>query len=212
MFYLIKSINSHPHFTVNYFAADGETSLNSFHELAFNEYKDQIDKVINSEITFESFFEYVKTNCIILPLLDMFHAEKGCCNRIINNDINLGSSEDLIKLDIIKNSLEIHGGVFEDKSTIGRMKDAYPIYLFQLKNSLKEFKEGHNASGFYIFIYSLILEIFRNNKYVWFTEKKDIMRQDFIYLYFQVTHLNLYTKEVKHKVRFLINLNEFVCQ
>ena len=219
IFMLLKMINSHPHFSVHYFAADGETALDEFHELAFKKYEDQIDLLLNGEISFKSFFEKVKELCVILPILDMFHAEKNGRNRIINNEIKIGEEGEIIKREnLITDIPDLHDSVLNDLTPIGRMKDTYPIELFQLKNSIIEFNNKNNSSGFYIFIYSIILEIFRNpfldlehrsdlskialiillmlykkssklpestgfrkninssNKFVWFTEKNNLMK------------------------------------
>lgn len=84
------------HFEAHFFAADSETVLDDLHEISFNKYKNEIDNVINGKITFEQFFHHVKSICYVLPILNMFHAEKGGRNRIMNSDIKLGDNGILI--------------------------------------------------------------------------------------------------------------------
>lgn len=60
IFNLMKLINEHKHFIARYLAADGEKSLDQYHELAFKKYEKYIKKLLNGEITFDQFFEYVK--------------------------------------------------------------------------------------------------------------------------------------------------------
>lgn len=70
--------------------------------------------------------------------------------------------DDIITLDTLRKSFSIHGGILNCTSTIELMKDDYPIDLLQLKKSIHEFGQGNNSAAFYIFNYSIILEIVRN--------------------------------------------------
>ena len=74
----------------------------------------------------------------------MFHGEKSGCNHIMNNDIKHGEDD----------HLQLHKSVLNDTTNISRMKDYYPIQLFQNKNALKEFKKKNNSFGMYLFVYS----------------------------------------------------------
>lgn len=138
---LLNIINSHPHFEAKYFAADGEKGLDEYHEMAFKQYEIYIEKLINKEISFEDFFQIVIEKVKFLPLIDMMHAEKSGRNRVMNNDIKISNNSDIINRNSLKVHLEIHGNVLDDTSTIGRMKDDYPIKLFQIKHALNEFKK-----------------------------------------------------------------------
>ena len=160
---LLKLIDSHPHFQARFFSADGETALDKYHELAFKQYEFLIIKIIKCEISFDDFFEFVKNNVQYLPILDMMHSEKSGRNHIMNNDVKLGKDEDIISRKCLQEDLQLHKNVLGDTSSIGRMKDDYPIHLFQVINALIEFQKGNNASGLYIFVYSILLELFRNS-------------------------------------------------
>lgn len=160
---IVKIIDSHSHFQAKYFAADGETALDKYHELAFLEYEFLIVKIIECSMTFDDFFEFVKNNVKYLPILDMMHSEKSGRNRVVNNDIKIGENDDTISRKQLNEDLELNKSILGDTTSIGRMKDAYPIHLFQIKNAMIEFQKSHNASGLYIFIYSIILELYRNS-------------------------------------------------
>lgn len=82
----------------------------------------------------------------------MFHSEKSGRYHIMNNDIKQGEDD----------HLQLHKSVLNDTTNISRMKDDYPIQLFQIKNALKDFKKKNNSFGMYLFVYSLIIELFRN--------------------------------------------------
>lgn len=43
------------------------------------------------------------------------------------------------------------------------MKDAYPLLLFTSENALLEIGNSKKAAAFYIFLNSLIIDIFRNH-------------------------------------------------
>lgn len=160
---LLKIINDHKNYNVKYFVADGDTPIDDFHISAFEIYQENIPKVINGEMTLQEFISYVKEKCKILPVYDLLHDEKSGRNRIINNVIKFSDKSDKIEVNDLKSSLGIHDRTLNDKSSIGRMNDKYPIELFQIKNAIKEFKNKSNASGLYILIYSILLEIFKNN-------------------------------------------------
>ena len=55
----------------------------------------------------------------------------------------MGNNSDEINVNELENPLEINDWTLNDKSSIGRMNDKYPIKLLQIKNSIKEFKNNH---------------------------------------------------------------------
>lgn len=65
----------------------------------------------------------------------MFHAEKSGRNHIMNNDIKLGEDSDIINRSNMNDHLQLHKNVLNDTTSIGRMKDDYPIQLFQIANA-----------------------------------------------------------------------------
>lgn len=159
---IASSVNSHTNFNCRFWAADGELALSSFHKLAFNRYKSNINKVIRGQMTINDFINDVFSKLKILPILDMFHGTKSGRNKVVSNDIKLGDNLDIINSNDLAEELNLHGNVLNDKSTTGRMKDHYALELFTIENAMKEFELGKKSSGFYIFIYSLVIEIFRN--------------------------------------------------
>ncbi|KAK8834628.1 hypothetical protein M9Y10_033720 [Tritrichomonas musculus] len=68
---LFKIINEHEHFEARYFAADGITALDQFHEAVFELYEKYLDDLINGYISLEDFLKTVKTLCKIFPILDL---------------------------------------------------------------------------------------------------------------------------------------------
>lgn len=159
---LFKIINSHPKFEAHFFSADGETSLDDLHQIAFNMYESELQKVIKGEMKFNDLFKFIKTKCIVLPILDVFHGVKSGRNKIINNILKIGKKCNLISSEELNEILELNDATLEDKSTLGRMNDQYAINLFQIHNVIKAFNKNHNASGLYLFIFTIILEVFRN--------------------------------------------------
>ena len=49
---LLEIIYSHPHFKYKYFAADGETSLDEFHEDAFSKFESELENVVEGKMPF----------------------------------------------------------------------------------------------------------------------------------------------------------------
>ena len=76
----------------------------------------------------------------------MLHAEKSRRNRTMNNDVNSGNNADVITKEKLIKGLDIHSCVLKDTSSIGRMKDSYPIHLFQIQNAYF----NKNISGLYL--------------------------------------------------------------
>lgn len=158
---ILEIINAHSHFSVHFFAADGETSLSLLHQQAFDKYSSLIPQVLEGKINLDDFVKQAYVLCKIIPILDMLHGVKSGRNKLIPYIIKLGTDCDLISADDLAEDLLLHINVFNDKSTTGRMKNHYAITLFTVKHALIEFEKGKNSSGFYLFIYALILELFR---------------------------------------------------
>ena len=160
---ILNVINNHEHFHIHFFAADGETSLNALHKKGFDNYSKLISKVIRAEMKINEFVRKAYFLCSIIPILDMLHSVKSGRNKIITNIIKLGDGCDLICSDELDNDLNLNDKVLNDKTTIGKMKDHYALRLFTITNAFIEFGKEKNSTGFYIMIYSLIIEIFRNS-------------------------------------------------
>ena len=125
-------------------------------------YESELKKVIKGEMKFNDLFKFIKTKCIVLPILDVFHSVKSGRNKIINNILKIGKKCNLISSEELNEILELNDATLEDKSTLGRMNDQYAINLFQIHNVIKAFNKNHNTSGLYLFIFTIILEVFRN--------------------------------------------------
>ena len=62
-----------------------------------------------------------------------------------------------------------------DHSTIGKMNEEYPLHLFLMKNVITEMNNDHTASGLYLLVFTLILELFRNT-YLDLDLRKDLSK------------------------------------
>ena len=159
---LFKTINQHQRFTARFLAADGNKSLDKLHKLSFNKYSDLIEKVVNGTISIDSFIEKVDMKMWFLPILDILHSAKSGRNNVMNNDIKLGDNTNIINRQALSEYLELKYDILKDITSIGRMNDEYPLNLFTFENAKIEFDKNQNSSSFYIIVYALILEIFRN--------------------------------------------------
>ena len=159
---IFKIINSHKHFTAKYFAADGTKSLDELHRSAFDKYKSLIPDLISNKITIDQFIQKVEQIIFVFPILDMLHSEKTGRDKISDHQIKLGENVEIINKENIENNLDLPFEVLNDKTDIGRMNDHYAINLFTFENTEKLYSKKLYASGLYFFVYSIILEIFRN--------------------------------------------------
>ena len=74
----------------------------------------------------------------------MFYVEQRGHNHTMNNEIKLGEDSDIINKSNLNDHLQLHKNALNDLTSIGRMKDDYPIQLFQIANALIEFKQKNN--------------------------------------------------------------------
>ena len=148
---IISIINSHPHFNVKFFAADGEQGLNAFHE-----------EVINGELEIPEFTSKVIEKIRIMPILDPLHGSKNGRSKILKNTIKLSEKSQIINSEVLADHLDIQNFILNDKTSIGKMKDVYVLHLFKIPNAYKEFQNKNYSAGYYLLIYSMFLDIFRN--------------------------------------------------
>lgn len=76
-------------------------------------------------------------------------------------ELKLGESSDLFNSESLEADLEIHNNILHDKSSLGRMKDTYPLHLFTTDNAISEIGNGKKI-GRILHIFVLIIDIFRN--------------------------------------------------
>lgn len=118
---------------------------------------------MNGEITIENFLNIAYSLCHLIPVIDILHVSKSGRNRLMNNlPLKLGETCDLFNSKSLETDLNIHNDILHGRSSIGRMKDAYPLHLFTLDNAQIEIGNGKKSATFYLFLYSLIIDVFRN--------------------------------------------------
>ena len=154
---LLFKINSHKLFSVKYLAADGESGLNGFHQAIYNKYSAHIMDVLNGHITIEDFIRNVHDICFFIPILDILHGSKTGRNRVMNTRMKLGDGCDLIDANSLEADLGIHNEILHDRSSLGKMKDLYPLHLFTCDNARIELGNGKKSAGFYQICIQLFL-------------------------------------------------------
>ncbi|KAK8845207.1 hypothetical protein M9Y10_021391 [Tritrichomonas musculus] len=150
---LISKIQDHSHFSIKHFSADGETGLNGFHLAAYERYSSFVNDVLDGDMSIDDFINKVYLNCKIIPIIDMLHAVKSARNRLINNQMKLGEHCDIIDSFSLQNDLGIYNDILQDHSSLGRMKDAYPLNLFTAENAsmnLAKVKKRPDSTFYYI--------------------------------------------------------------
>lgn len=141
---------SHTKFNVKYCSCNGDSYYNKF----FHDQFDNILKIFNSEDRF-NYTKYFESKALIW-ISDPLHIFKNGRSKIINNKVIInpeipGNYIDNIKLNDI---LDL-GPSLLDKTSIGKLRDIYPISIFTVNNSIQALLSDNSDSFFYLFLYSL---------------------------------------------------------
>ena len=159
---LITKINSHPHFEIHFVSADGEQALSKLHSAIYERYKEKIKEVLDGTLSISDFCKFVCEKCRIIAVLDMLHGVKTGRSKLLQNTIKLGNNCDLISAESLSVDLGMFDQVLGDQTAWGKMRDIYPLKLFNTRNAITLFEKNKTSAGFYVTIYSLIIETFRN--------------------------------------------------
>ena len=144
------------HFNVKFIATDGDAGYNALNERFF----------ISWWPTFcskglEESLDIVKaSNQAIIS--DFLHLAKNARSRMINGSVTV-NPEGLSPFNAKDVNRVLHlDKALTDTSTIGKMKDIYPLQIFTLANFLKLVHSGELSSAFYVLPYAMWAEVLRN--------------------------------------------------
>lgn len=146
---------------VKFIASDGDHFYDIFHDVFFQ-------KVLELIKQNKSFTEILKiighdflTNDLVLPISDFLHSIKLLRGYFLEGKVNLDILSNIL---IFPEEMEKYnlGYALSDKTSIGKMKDAYPLKIFSTETVMKsfEFKDFHIL--FFILPFNLIIESLKN--------------------------------------------------
>jgi hypothetical protein len=97
------------------------------------------------------------------PVGDFLHIWKMFSNKIKSHPVTLvpSSADSAIYVEDLEAILQL-GPALSDKSSIGRMRDSYPIQLFCMANCLKCLEHGMMHEFMYLLVWTLQEEIIRS--------------------------------------------------
>lgn len=183
-------------------SSDGDKFYDDMHEKAYHEYK----HLIEEGKPFAEIADVVKSHSPDnpWPLSDPFHSTKSVRSQILLREIALTIFDkyDINELDkIIQNK-----NVIKDKTSLGSMKDSYPLTLFGFDSFINsiQYKESH----FLITPFFLYLEAIRNNKLSKETRKK-YLETSFLFLNYFL-HMIGYTKTVGTRICIIRIMNTII--
>jgi hypothetical protein len=98
-----------------------------------------------------------------MPVSDFLHMWKNFCNKVKNHPVTICPElpDDFITCEDLEVLLGL-GGTLSDKSSIGRMRDSYPLQLFSFDNCARCAEEGDHLSLLYLLPWALQEEVIRN--------------------------------------------------
>lgn len=146
---------------VKFCASDGDHFYDHFHDIFFQ----KIMKMINQKKSFLEIIEFISkdflSNDKVIPISDFLHSIKLLRSYFLEEKVHLGIRSNI---SIKPSEMEKYnlGHVLSDVSSIGRMKDAYPLELFSTDTILKsiEFNDYHIL--FFILPFNLMIESLKN--------------------------------------------------
>ena len=147
-------------FNVKYVSCDGDSYYTKF----FTEQFDEIISIFKSENRndLSKYFENKKYIWITDPL----HIFKNGRTKIMNNKvvINPEVPGKYVNAEKINDVLKI-GPILTDKSSVGKLRDCYPVSLFTFNNSIRVLVSEGVDSFIYLFIYALWNESLLNKHF-----------------------------------------------
>lgn len=146
---------------IKFCATDGDHFYDHFHDLFFQ----KILKMIKQKKSFSQIISFISKdflkNDIVIPISDFLHSIKLLRSYFLEEKIHLDirSNISIKPSEMSKYNL---GYVLSDISSIGRMKDSYPLELFSNDTLLKsiDFKDFHIL--FFILPFNLLIESLKN--------------------------------------------------
>jgi hypothetical protein len=143
--------------TVRYVCSDGDRGYNKRHGAFFAEWfpifaTEGLAAALNSILRERN-----------IPVSDFLHIWKQFLARIKNHPVTLSpdSLDHLLTGDGLEEFLHL-GDALQDKSTIGKMRDAYALQCFTVKNCLKCLEKERLTEFLYLLPFTLQQEVVRN--------------------------------------------------
>ena len=152
---VIINILQENYFNVLYFASDGDPGYQSMHNEA---HKKWFNMYIKKGL--EQAIQMINGNG--WPITDFLHVLKNSRSRILKGNVSLRvDGGNIIDYQKMNDILQL-GKPLTDKSTIGKMKDSYPLQIFTLENLIELLKHDAYEYALYILPYSFWCEAVRN--------------------------------------------------
>jgi hypothetical protein len=126
-----------------------------------------------------------------IPVGDYLHIWKVYCNKVKNHPVTLvpSSAESSITVDDLEALFHL-GPALLDRSTIGRMRDSYPLQLFCWANCVKCIEKRMMHEFMYLLPWTLQEEVLRSPKLTREERlRKAILRFKLLLHYFDLSHL-----------------------
>lgn len=144
-------------FHMKYCSCDGDSYYSKYFHNQLNEILQIFESADSDDI--KKYFE----NKHYIWLTDPLHILKNARSRIINCKalINPEIPGNYISAESLNEILDL-GPVLLDRSSIGKLRDIYPVTLFTINNSMKVLFNDQIDCFFYLFVYSLWNEALLN--------------------------------------------------
>ena len=141
---------------VMFFATDGETTTNTWHNEKFNKWiKDNLDKDFNELID-------IAKKDIPWPISDVLHLLKCARSHVLNHLICLfPENMTCINVELMEKALNL-GRVLSDRTKEGRMKDSYALSLFSWESFMKLYEATRNDALYYLLPFTFMNEAVRS--------------------------------------------------
>ena len=138
--------------TTRFLITDGDPGTNSLHAQAYEKLQrcEKIDEMMKVAKA-QNFW----------PMTDILHAAKCGRTRIVQHTVSLSSPFlGAFSAEKLEEFLTL-GRALTDKGTIAKMRDKYPLQIFNFQNYLS-IKDKQPVASFYVLIWALMLSVFRH--------------------------------------------------
>lgn len=148
---------------IRYISTDGDKHYDAEHTRAFDRYKAYLDST-----SLEDLANYMN-EYNLMPVSDPLHLLKIARGRLLKGTISMDLTQDtLISSSSIEETLNL-GNSLNDRSSIGQMRDCYPLEIFTIQNMIKLGESGKINEAKYLLPFAMFAEALRNPIYDLFT-------------------------------------------
>jgi hypothetical protein len=142
---------------VRYVCSDGDPGYNKRHQEFFHKwYRAYLEGGLLAALR-------IFDGETMIPVTDILHLLKNFCNKVKNHPVTICPDEpdDVLTCEDLQSLFNL-GSVLSDKSSIGRMRDSYPLRLFSLQNCVTCMEKGNDIALMYLLPWALIEMVVRN--------------------------------------------------